>query len=83
MASDGADGRGVTIEEVFNSLSQWKAYGSVGTLPRVHLSPRSAKACLQEGVDPEVSHCVSETTRVPLAGVPGSSCRGDRHVVRH
>ena len=52
-----SDGRGVTIEEVFNSLSQWKAYGGVSSLPRVHLTPRSAKACLQEGVDPEVRDC--------------------------
>jgi hypothetical protein len=53
VSHDGA--RGLTIEEVFNSLSQWKASGGVSSLPRVHLTPRSAKACLQEGVDPEVS----------------------------
>ncbi len=52
MTDDGA--RGLTIEEVFNSLSQWKASGGVSSLPRVHLTPRSAQACLQEGVDPEV-----------------------------
>jgi hypothetical protein len=52
-AAEGAS-RGVSIEELFNSLSQWKAHGGAASLPRVHLSPRSAQACLREGVDPEV-----------------------------
>ena len=46
--------RGLNIEEVFVELSAWKAHDGPGALPRVLLTPRSAKACLAEGVDSQV-----------------------------
>lgn len=52
--SDAVGARPASIEEVFTTLSKWKAYGGPSSLPRVQLTPRSAKACLREGIDPEV-----------------------------
>lgn len=46
--------RAANVEEVFTTLSKWKAYGGPASLARVHMTPRSAKACLREGIDPEV-----------------------------
>ena len=45
--------RGVTIDEVYAQLSQKKEYGPEPDIPPVVLTPRSAEACLLEGVDPE------------------------------
>ena len=47
--------RGVTIEEVFTTLSKWAAHNGPPVVPRVALTPRSAAACLREGVDPQVT----------------------------
>lgn len=52
--TESAAGRPLNIEEVFTSLSTWKAHGVSLPPSRVRLTPRSAKSCLMEGVDPEV-----------------------------
>lgn len=53
MALSRSTRRAVSIEEVFVQLSKWKAHNGPGALPKVPLSPRSAAACLREGVDPQ------------------------------
>ena len=45
--------RALTIEDLFTSVSTVKAYNDFPAPPRYVLSPRSAEACLREGVDPE------------------------------
>ena len=45
--------RALTVEDLFTSVSTVKAYGDFPPPPRYVLSPRSAEACLREGVDPE------------------------------
>jgi hypothetical protein len=45
--------RALTIEEIFNTLSTKKAYGGDDAQSRYVLTPRSAEACLRQGVDPE------------------------------
>ena len=43
----------VDIEQVFASMSSARAHGGMPSPSRTMLSPRSAEACLREGVDPE------------------------------
>ena len=45
--------RALTIEDLFTSVSTVKAYNDFPAPPRYVLSPRSAEACLREGIDPE------------------------------
>ena len=45
--------RALTIEDLFTSVSTNKAFGDCPPPPRYVLSPRSAEACLREGIDPE------------------------------
>ena len=45
--------RPITVEDLFSSVSAKKAYGSFAPPPSYALTPRSAEACLQTGVDPE------------------------------
>ena len=45
--------RALTVEDLFTSVSTVKAHGDFPPPPRYVLSPRSATACLREGVDPE------------------------------
>ena len=55
----------VDLEQVFASMSSVRAHGGPRSPARIMLSPRSAEACLREGVDPEelkvrgVALCVS------------------------
>jgi hypothetical protein len=80
-----AGARGLSVEEVFTSLSQWKAYGGPASLARVHLTPRSAKACLREGVDAEVG-CVCWLTRIHVSSRgarPRCMSRWNRAIFAH
>ena len=45
--------RALTIEDLFTSVSTVKSFGEYPPPPRYVLTPRSAEACLREGVDPE------------------------------
>ena len=45
--------RSLTVEDLFTSVSNAKAFGECPPPPRYVLSPRSAESCLREGVDPE------------------------------
>jgi hypothetical protein len=52
--SERGRGKALNIEQVFTQLSRARVHGGpAGRPPRVVLSPRSAEACLREGVDPE------------------------------
>lgn len=45
--------RSLTVEDLFTSVSNAKAFGECPPPPRYVLTPRSAESCLREGVDPE------------------------------
>ena len=45
--------RSLNVEDLFTSVSTAKAFGECPPPPRYVLTPRSAEACLREGVDPE------------------------------
>lgn len=54
MSSKSRNREAKTIEDVFSSVSETKAHGGLaGGKRRVVLTPRSAEACLREGVDPD------------------------------
>lgn len=43
----------LTVEHIYQSVSNRKAYGEFPSNPKYVLTPRSAEACLRTGVDPE------------------------------
>ena len=49
----GKRGGKLTVEHIYQSVSNRKAYGDYPPNPKFVLTPRSAEACLRTGVDPE------------------------------